>query len=120
MSNYLPELGQMAFGQPWQPLEPSKLLLAVLEVLSEAWEESRPTEGNPFSNSGNRFDGNEFSAHAYSWADDEQEFNFKYRDLRVSWYKYLGRGTSCNMKPGPEFLAEMLGACLTEIRGESA
>jgi hypothetical protein len=71
---------------------------------------------NPFGNNGTRFDGEKFMAHSYSWNDDEeQEFNFAWRDVRVSWYKYLGRGTTINRDMSDTEVSEMLRECMAEL-----
>ena len=113
---YQPEIGQAAFGQPWQQLDCPSMVESMLDSLSCAWSVCR-NDGNPFSNSGARYDGIKFKAHAYSWADEEQEFNFAWRDVRVSWYKYLGRGTTINRKMGEAEIREMLKECMHELIG---
>jgi len=88
---------------------------SALDALQSAWHATRGNE-NPFSNTGARFDGEKFKAHAYSWNDDEdQEFNFAWRDVRVSWYKYLGRGMTINRDVTDEEVAEMLRECIEEL-----
>jgi len=71
---------------------------------------------NPFDNSGAQFDCDEFSAHAYSWGDDEQPFNFKWKNLEISWYKWFGRGTSSNIPVTPQLASDFLDACLRALR----
>jgi hypothetical protein len=92
---YEPELGQMLFGQSHQEYECGSYLLVALETLSCLFSSlyDRP---NPFSNTGERYDSEIFSVHAYSWGDEEQPWNFQWQDIEVSWYKYLARGTTCN------------------------
>lgn len=121
MSEYEPELGQACFGQPWQPMECPNEVKYALESMKLAWYAIRQEEKtNPFSNTGYRYDGKAFKAHAYSWNEDEdQEWNFAWRDVRVSWYryKYLGRGTTINREMKDEEIAEMLRECMSEILG---
>lgn len=115
MSEYEPELGQAFFGQSWQRIECPPNVQRVLDSLQSAWSVLMGTP-NPFSNTGERFDGKSFRAHAYSWDDDEhQEFNFAWRDVRVSWYKYLGRGTSINRRMSNAEVAEMFRECMSEL-----
>lgn len=112
---YQPELGQMCSGQQWQQHECPEKVQSVLDSLQSAWYSVRGDE-NPFSNTGARFDGVKFKAHAYSWNDDEeQEFNFAWRDVRVSWYKYLGRGTTINRDMTDDEVIEMLRECMAEL-----
>lgn len=69
-----------------------------------------------FSNTGNSFECPVFRVEAYSWSDEEQPYNFKWRDVEISWYKYLGRGMSANQELSPERAAEMLIECLGYLR----
>lgn len=50
---------------------------------------------------------------------DEYEPNFEWRDVKVWWYKYLGRGTYANKELTPEIVNEMLNDCLNNISKES-
>lgn len=112
---YQPELGQMCFGQPWQQKECPDKVLSALRALQCAFDVVRD-DVNPFGNNGTRFDGEKFMAHSYSWNDDEeQEFNFAWRDVRVSWYKYLGRGTTINRDMSDTEVSEMLRECMAEL-----
>jgi len=110
-----PELGQALFGQPYQFLEcPGKVEDALI-ALQYIWDITRK-EPNPFSNTGERFNGNLFQAHAYSWdEEEEQEFNFKWHDVRISWYKYLGRSTTISRSMHDSEITEMLKDCIKEI-----
>lgn len=89
-------------------------MLNALTALQSVWEACRD-EDNPFCNTGAQYDGRNFQVHAYSWSDDDQPFNFAWRDVRVSWYKYLGRGTTVNRKMEREEIRAMLRECLSEI-----
>lgn len=122
---YQPELGQAIFGQPHQAFEGSDLLEAALrsigdEICRVMWNERQEEFDNPFFNTGNRYESPVFSVHAYSWSDDEQPWNFKWRDLRVSWYKHVGRGLSANMDVTPQLISEMLNECLVDLRKRDA
>lgn len=112
---YQPELGQMCFGQPWQPMECPDKVLSALRALQNTFDVVRD-DINPFGNNGTRFDGEKFKAHAYSWnEEEEQEFNFAWRDVSVSWYKYLGRGTTINREMTDGEISEMLRECMAEL-----
>lgn len=120
MSDFEPELGQMLFGQPTQQFAVSELWIAALDRLNTEIErvtrnETQREVWGPMRNSGETFDCETFSAHAYSWSDDEQPWNFKWRDVRISWYKYLGRGTSANRKLTAEEAGKMLDECLKSL-----
>lgn len=117
MSKYEPELGQMAFGQSWQRLDADESLLAALTLIDAAMGAADgPRYSSPFQNTGARFDCETFSAHAYSWDDSqEQEWNFRWRDLRVSWYKHYRRGTSVNRDLTTAEVFEMLWECVEAV-----
>ncbi len=117
----MPELGQMVFGQPTQQYEADNLMDAVINLLSCEIERvlGNVTQerdiGNPFSNSGSRFDTEGLSVHAYSWGDDDQPWNLKCGDVEVSWYKYAGRGMSVNKPMTPQETKAFLDTALSII-----
>lgn len=120
---YQPELGQMVFGQPSQELEAPRYLEAALTLLSAVLvrtQENIKQErvDDPFGNTGGDYRNDVFHAQAYSWGDDEQPYNFSWRDFRVSWYKYLGRGMSMNRGITPAECAEMLNDCVESLEAE--
>ena len=117
---YTPELGQIMFGQPFTEFEVSDLTHAVLSFIGRRldivmWNIHQQEYASPFDNTGNSFKCDAFEAHAYSWGDEEQPFNFKWRDVEISWYKYLGRGMSANMGIAPALTDEMLRDCLEAL-----
>lgn len=119
--NFEPELGQMVFGQPYKTFPVSELTIAALSSINDElsrvmWNRDQREYSSPFGNTGNSFKCDEFQVEAYSWGDDEQPYNFKWRDIEISWYKWFGRGTSANMKISPERTGEMLTACLSAVR----
>lgn len=72
--------------------------------------------GNPFSNSGSKYKNDVFEVEAYSWDEEyEQPYNFKYKDIKISWYKYLGRDTTVNKEISYEECQEMENNCLKSI-----
>ena len=120
MSVYTPELGQMVFGQPGHRYVVPAIMDAVLEAIDSElcrvmWNQNQEQYLSPFRNTGNTFKNDVFEVNAYSWGDDEQPFNFAWKDLRISWYKYLGRGMSANIEISPALASECLEACLASI-----
>ncbi|MBU0847251.1 hypothetical protein KKH23_08735 [Patescibacteria group bacterium] len=114
---YEPELGQAAFGQPFQKFPCPDYVEDALEVIR--WllifrgEDCTP---DPFANSGARFECDVFKVHAYSWSDEVvQEYNFTWRDIRVSWYKWMGKGMSINRHTTWDEMREMLRECLQAL-----
>ena len=121
-ARYTPELGQAVFGQPYQEFEVPDIwdaaLCAIREELDRVmWNiHQRPYE-SPFSNTGSRFECPTFTVEAYSWDEDtEQPWNFKWGEVEISWYKYLGRGMSANKPLSPDLAATMLDECLKACR----
>ncbi|MFT3987157.1 hypothetical protein [Aestuariivirga sp.] len=123
MEAYQPEIGQAAFGQPWQAHAVPAIMEAALAAIREEhdriwWNCMQGECPSPFSNSGSRanFKSPIFEVCAYSWNDDEQPYNFAWRDLRISWYKHCGRGTSSNIPVTPDMAAQCLDECLDWLR----
>lgn len=137
---YEPELGQAVFGQPHQEFGVSGLMAAALRDISREWDRVmwnrwQRTIDSPFNNTGAKWSCDTFEVEAYSWAecdcddfDEEwsqdkctcgykpQTYNFKYKDIEISWYKYLGRGMSQNRPTSPSEIAEMLESCLNALK----
>ena len=120
--SYEPEMGQMIFGQPWKEYQASALLIAALDAIDNEldrimWNIHQVIYDSPFSNTGNSFkELDMFQVEAYSWDENyEQPWNFKWKDIEVSWYKHSRRGTSVNRKVAPAEIAEMLEDCLRAL-----
>lgn len=80
------------------------------------WNINQEEYESPFDNTGNSFIGNNFEVHAYNWNEDiNQRFNFKCGVIEISWYKYLGRGTTINGVYTPREIINMYKTCLNEI-----
>lgn len=122
MSEYTPELGQSIFGQAHKQYDVPVIWDAALSFLREElsciMRNIHQTDySNPFGNTGNEFSCPVFKIEAYSWDDAyEQPFNFKWEDVEISWYKYLGRGMSANKELSPDLAATMLAECLEACR----
>ncbi len=117
---YEPELGQLAFGQPNKEYKASHLLIAVLASIRDELLRCEYNVGqlsfDPFGNTGSKFKNDVFEVEAYSWDKDyEQPYNFKYKNIEVSWYKWLGRGMSVNRVLTYEDLNNMLEDCLKSL-----
>lgn len=71
---------------------------------------------SPFKNTGNVFYNDVFEVQAYNWDDDiSQDYNFKWRDVEISWYKYLGRDTTINGIYTNDYLIRMYRECLASL-----
>jgi len=119
---YIPEIGQAVFGQPYKEYAVPIIWHAALSFLDEElrrvmWNIYQEEYDSPFVNTGASFNGcKEFLVNAYSWdSEEEQPFNFKWRDIEISWYKYLGRGMSSNIPLTAELASEMLEDCIRAV-----
>jgi hypothetical protein len=115
---YFPELGQMAFGQPTHHLEVPDYIHATLMMISKQlsiylWNKHQE-ETDPFEDA--EFKNDVFQCERYSWGDEEQPFNFKWKDWELSWYKHFGRGMSMNRVMTPGEAAAMLEECLNSLK----
>ncbi len=121
MKKYKPELGQAIFGQPYKRYECPEWMIAFLEYISKElerimWNITQKSWDDPFGNTGNTFKNDVFEVCAYDWGDDEQPYNFKCGDIEISWYKYLGRGTTINHSIKAAEGIKMLDTCLASLR----
>lgn len=90
---------------------------ALLKDFRERLDNVIGYEDNPFGNTGSKFqiDG-VFEIEAYSWDDEhEQPYNFKYKDIEISWYKYFGRDTTINGDYSPEQIIQMYDDCIEAL-----
>ena len=79
------------------------------------WNVKQEDCPSPFGNNGTSLVTPVFEVHAYSLGDEEQPFNFSWRDLKLRWYKWSGRSVSANMAITPDMAAQCLDECLASI-----
>lgn len=119
MENYEPELGQSVFGQPWKQFECPEIVVKALRSIRNTMELKHIGEDHgytPFDNSGMDYRNEVFEAHAYNWNEEEEQlYNFKWKDFEVSWYKYLGRGMSQNREIKTDELLQMVKECVASL-----
>jgi len=127
MASFEPELGQMMFSNTeWQEHEVPEFALAALEYLVGEigrvyWNNNQEEFESPTQNTGADYKTDKFKMRAYCWCDGERHkkgcpANFEWRDVKINWYKRLGRGTSSNTQLTPELTATMLEDCLESVR----
>ena len=108
------ELGNIAFNNNVnQQLNCPEYIVALLRDIQRQldrimWNIYQKEYDNPFENTANTFELGNFKIQAFNWNDDvSQEYNFIYKvdktkanmpDLKISWYKYLGRDTTINQE----------------------
>ena len=129
MNDHMPELGQWAFSNsefleaPVSELFTAALVALAGEISRVMWN-STQEEFHIGSNYGEQFIAPVFEMRDYCWCDGELAGhenacppNFQWRDVKVNWYKHMGRGMSANRDVPPEEIAEMLVECLEAVRG---
>lgn len=116
MNEYKPELGQLCFGQPSQNFDCPEYIEAALEYLANFFYNQELSDENPFRNTGYNWSNDIFDVRAYDWNEEHiQSYNFKYKDIEISWYKYLGRGMSINRFVSEKECWEMLKNCIQSL-----
>lgn len=97
-------------------------VVALLKNLSEElervmWNITQKEYDSPFYNTGNSFKCNTFEVYSYDWGKNSgKDYNFKYKDIEISWYKNLGRDTLINKIYSPNTIISMYNNCLKAIR----
>lgn len=121
VEEFRPTLAQAVFGQPHQQFTVPEVWETALRFLREEHirimeERHRSGYDSPFDSTGTSFECPTFKVEAYDYDDDRQQpFNFKWRHVEISWYKYLGRGMSANIELSPDLAAQMLAECLLAV-----
>lgn len=120
-TEFEPELGQILFGQECLEHGVGKPVIRALEVLSDDLQDFLESLGhgnnNPFDNTGNAFGCATFTAHAYSWVEDEQPCNFFHvpSGTGIKWYKYLGRSMTANKPLDAAAARAILKDCMAAL-----
>ena len=99
---------------------------AILTYIEQDWlrvmwniHQEEYDDRNPFRNTGATYENPTFKVRAYDWSEDSDGLpNFEWRDLKIYWYKYCGRGLYLNRETTHSELAEMLEDCLKALREE--
>lgn len=123
--SFIPELGQMAFGRPWEEHGVPDIMDAALQYIRYDLErvlgnltQQRDRYNDPFGNYSSAFRCDVFGVWGYDWSEDrEQPYNFFHvpTGLRISWYKYSGRGMSSDREITPDLAAEVLESCMAAL-----
>ena len=120
MNRYKPEIGQALFGNPTEkyalPDYAEALLMALLDeigrVYSNVYQVSWDQTEEP------NIPGITF--HPYWWGEDDDPGallpNFAFDGVEIRWYKYPGRGMSCNRNMISIEWTKWFSKCLAVIR----
>lgn len=93
MTRYVPELGQAAYGNPYDSIELPEYAEAMLQAIRAEIER---VYWNINQKEWSEYDGSPtpvFEWRPYYWGEDDVEAakpNFKFQDVEVRWYKHLG------------------------------
>ena len=80
------------------------------------WNKHQEEYESPFGNTGNEYLGKQFKVRAFDWNEPEEYLpNFEWKDIKIWWYKYVGRGMYANQAITPEEASKMLDDCLKEF-----
>lgn len=85
------------------------------EIARQYWNETQKEWESPLANTGNEFINDTFELKAYDW-DDEEDYNFRYKDYRIAWYKHIGRNCVSNKKITPEIAVEIYKECFQSLQ----
>ncbi len=117
---YNPELGQAAFGNPNGEFGLPEFAEALLDYIFEEigrrfWNKHQKEWSDAFDP---EIPGIEVRPYWWGAKDSPQAAkpNFKFGDVKIWWYKYRGRGMSCNVTLPPDAWVGWFERCLKTIR----
>ena len=125
------ELGNLMFNNNTnQVFDCPNYIVALLREIDRQldrimWNIHQETYDSPFNNTSNSFKLGNFEIQAYNWNDEEsQDYNFIYRvdktkanmpDLKISWYKYLGRDTTINQEIDSNVMVQIFDDIIEQL-----
>lgn len=125
------ELGNLMFNNNTnQVFDCPDYIVALLREIDRQldrimWNIHQETYDSPFDNTSNSFKLGNFEIQAYNWSDEEsQDYNFIYRvdktkanmpDLKISWYKYLGRDTTINQEIDSNVMVQIFDDIIEQL-----
>jgi hypothetical protein len=117
------ELGNIMFNNNKnQKYDCPDWIIALLKDIKDKldiafWNKYQLEIPSPFENTAGIHEGNCFQVYAYNWSNKKSKsYNFKYKDIEISWYKSLGRDTTINGEYSSEVIIEMYNDIIKEIR----
>ena len=111
---YEPEVGQAIFGNTFQNMTATDSVTQALATIGMYLLSKKQI--NPTENTAHRYENDTFEMFAYDWNEDnDQQYNFRWKDFEVSWYKYLGRGMSMNREISEKEITQMINECIKSI-----
>lgn len=125
------ELGNIAFNSNVnQKYDCPKYIIALLRDIQRQldrimWNIYQKDYDNPFENTSNTFSLGNFEIQAFNWNDEvSQEYNFIYRvdkskanmpDLKISWYKYIGRDMTINQEIDANVMIDIYNDIISQL-----
>ena len=132
-----PELGQMVSSKAFGEYECPQFFITLLGAISDEIDRITSNKNgrgiNPANNEASEYINGTFEMRSYYWGEcsrhetfdisceicqKEEAPNFKYKDLEVRWYKYLGRGTSCNKIINAQEGVDIFTDCMKSLETE--
>lgn len=125
------ELGNLMFNSNGsQQYECPLYIIALLRDIERnlcriMWNIDQHEYDSPFDNTANSFELGNFKIEAYNWNDDiSQPYNFIYKvdksksnldDIKISWYKYLGRDTTINQQIDSDIIIDIYNDIMHQL-----
>lgn len=82
------------------------------------WNIHQKTYSSPFDNTGNTFECSAFDVRGLDWSDEEnpeKPWNFKWRNVRIGWYKHCQRSLNANIPLTPDMAQQCLTECIAAL-----
>ena len=121
MLKYEPELGQMFFGNQWGNYELPDYVVCLLQGI---FDEISRIHWNIYQKGwgdSEELDFRGVKVRPYYWGDDgieREKPNFEFENVKIYWYKYFGRGMSCNVEMNAEEWVDWFHRCLNAINSK--
>lgn len=95
-------------------------VIALLKDLDEEiarcyWNKYQKKWVSPLQNTGNHYINDTFELKAYDWDSEMNQYNFKYNDLKISWYKHALRCPQSNKQIDADEFIFIYEECLKSI-----
>lgn len=94
--------------------------IALLNDLDEEiarcyWNKNQKKWESPLQNTGNQYINDTFELKAYDWGAEMNQYNFKYNDLEIYWYKHALRCPQANKKIDTDEFIFIYEQCIKSI-----
>lgn len=80
------------------------------------WNKHQKKWDSPLQNTGAEYKNEVFELKAYNW--NEEDYNFRFGDFKIYWYKHINRAMEMNKKITPEEFVSIYNKCLDSVYKE--